>query len=122
MRSACLVIGAVILGISACWGAEESWTGKISDSICGAQHKTAAEHSANSLSDADCTADCVKNGAKYVFVSGGKVYKINNQNFAGLKQHAGREVRLIGKMTGDTIRISTISATLREHRGEKSSL
>jgi len=55
-------------------------------------------------------------------VSGGKVYKINNQNFAGLKQHAGREVRLIGKMTGDTIRISTISATLREHRGEKSSL
>lgn len=122
MRSACLVTLVAVVGISACAGAESSWTGKISDSMCGAQHKAAAEHSERSLSDADCTAACVKNGAQYVFVSRGKVYKIVNQDFAGLKQQAGRPVRVTGEMTGETIKISKIAVAIKEHQGEKSSL
>ena len=122
MRSACLVVWIAFLGISTSVGAEDSWTGKISDSMCGVQHKASAEHAGRSVSDADCTAACVKNGAQYVFVSRGKVYKIVNQDFAGLKQQAGRAARVTGELTGDTIKISKIAVAVKEHQGEKSSL
>jgi hypothetical protein len=112
---------AVSLGISSCLGAEESWTGKISDSKCGARHKMKSAHSAGKVSDADCTAACVKDGAKYVFASNGKVYKIENQDFTGLQKYAGQTVRLTGEMTGAAITVSNITA-VKEHKGEKSTL
>jgi hypothetical protein len=37
-----------------------------------------------------------------VFVSGGKVYNIENQDLALLQEHAGERVRLTGEMKGDT--------------------
>jgi hypothetical protein len=41
-------------------------------------------------------------------VSEGKTYKIDNQDFAGLKTHAGHNVALTGEMKGDTITVSKI--------------
>jgi hypothetical protein len=107
------------LGVSSCFGAEESWTGTISDSKCGAHHNPKSAHSAAKLSDADCTAACVKNGAHYVFASNGKIYKIGNQDFASLQKYAGQAVRLTGEMTGATIKVSKIASA---NKGEKSSL
>ncbi len=79
--------------------AAQTWTGKISDSDCGAKHKSAAEHGGTAMSDHDCAVACVKGGGKYVFVtSAGKVYPINNQDFAGVEEHAGHTVRLTGDM------------------------
>ena len=86
-----------------------TWTGKISDSMCGAEHKTAAEHDTTKMSDRDCTLACVKNGGKYVFVSKGKVYNIANQDYSGLSEHAGHTVKLTGDMSGDTITVSDIT-------------
>ena len=43
-----------------------------------------------------------------MFVSGGKTYQIANQDFAGLKTHAGHKVVLTGEMKGDTITVSKI--------------
>src|SRR5437016_13224184 len=84
--------------------AEETWTGKISDSMCGAKHNTAAEHGGKKMSDRDCTLACIKDhNAKYVFVRNGKVYNIDNQDFAALQEHAGHTVKLSGEMKGDTI-------------------
>jgi hypothetical protein len=57
--------------------AAQTWTGKISDSMCGATHK-AMEHGGKKLSDRDCVQACLKDGAKYVFVSEGKVYDVTN--------------------------------------------
>ena len=51
---------------------------------------------------------CVKGGAEYVFVIDGKLYSVDNQDFAGLPVHAGHSVRLTGEMTGDTIKVSKI--------------
>lgn len=104
------------LTISAGWAvsafaADQTWTGKISDSMCAADHtKMSSQHSdsAKKTSDRDCTLACVKGGAKYVFVSEGKVYNIDNQDYAGLQQHAGHTVRLTGEMTGDAIKVSGI--------------
>jgi hypothetical protein len=95
-----------LLGFSA-FAAEKTWTGAISDSKCGAKHMTGAEHGAK-MSDRDCTEACIKGGAKYVFVSKGKVYNIDNQDYAGLPEHAGHTVKLTGEMTGDTIKVSNI--------------
>lgn len=78
--------------------AAQTWTGKISDSDCGAKHKSAAEHGGKAMSDNDCAVACVKGGGKYVFVTKGKVYPINNQDFGALEQHAGHTVKLTGDM------------------------
>ena len=90
--------------------AQQTWTGEISDSKCGATHKRMNEHGNTKMSDRECTLACVKEGAKYVFVSGGKVYAIENQGLAALAQHAGDTVKLSGQMTGETILVSGIEA------------
>ena len=67
-----------------------------------------AEHGKSAMSDRDCTLACVKGGGKYVFVEGGKVYNVENQDAAGLQEHAGHTVRLTGEMNGDSIKVSKI--------------
>jgi len=85
-----------------------SWTGQISDSACGPSHaKMLAQHG-NLKTDRDCTAACIKGGSKYVFVSDGKVYQIDNQTFADLAKRAGDTVKVTGDMNGDTITMSKI--------------
>jgi hypothetical protein len=103
--SVCLFVG---LALSAS-AADQTLTGKISDSMCGASHaKMIAEHP-DMKTDHNCAVACVKSGAKYVFVSGGKVYNIDNQDFADLEKGAGRTVRLTGDVNGDTITVSKIA-------------
>ncbi len=93
----------------AAFAADQTWTGQISDSMCGASHaKMMAAHKDAKMTDRDCTLACVKGGGKYVFVQNGKVYSISNQDFAGLQQYAGDRVRLSGEKTGDTITVSKI--------------
>ena len=89
--------------------ADKTMTGDISDSMCGASHaKMTSTH--KGLTDADCTKACIKAGAKYVFVSDGKVYSISNQSRAELAQYAGEKVRLTGDVNGDTVAVSKIAA------------
>ncbi len=86
--------------------ADKTWTGKISDSMCGASHaKMIAAHGGT---DRDCTLACTKAGGKFVFVTGDKVYNIANQDDADLQTHAGHTVNLTGDMKGDTITVSKI--------------
>jgi hypothetical protein len=87
--------------------AEKTWNGLISDSMCKAKHATKGEHGMK-MSEAECTKACVDKGAKYVFVTGGKTYQIANQDFAGLKDHAGHRVALTGEMKGNEITVAKI--------------
>lgn len=81
--------------------------GTISDSMCGVSHaKMTAGHP--NMTDRACTAACVKAGAKYVFVSNGKVYQIANQNEPDLAKDAGESVSLTADMNGDTITVSKL--------------
>jgi len=100
-----------LFSASTAFAADEKWIGTISDSNCGASHKSAIEHSGKTMSDADCIAVCVKAGAKYVFVHEGKVYNIENQDAAGLVESAGQTLKITGTMTGDTIKVTKV------HRG-----
>jgi hypothetical protein len=108
MRTMLAFTAAILFVAAPVIGADRTWNGTISDNMCGAKHP-GGEHDGKKMTDADCTKACVDgHGAKYVFVSGGKTYKIENQNFAGLKDHAGEKVALSGEMKGDTITVSKI--------------
>ena len=98
---AVVVIGALAV-VPASAQKEQTWKGAISDSNCNGKH-SAGEHDGKKMTDTDCTNVCIKKGAKYVFVSDGKVYKLGNQESKQIASHAGQRVELTGRMSGDTI-------------------
>jgi hypothetical protein len=100
----------VLLSLAAASVYGANWTGEISDSACAASHaKMMAEHK-DLKTDKDCTLACVKAGSKYVLVSNGKVYQIENQSLPALQQRAGQMVEVTGDLKGDSITVSKISA------------
>src|SRR5260370_23295697 len=80
------------------WAAQQTLNGEISDSMCGTSHAAMGEMGKNPK---ECTAGCVKGGAKYVFVSNGKVYAIENQDFGTLAANAGAKVQVAGGVDKD---------------------
>jgi len=84
----------------------QTWTGKISDSMCGADHKA---NGGTLQKDHDCTIKCAKDG-KYVFVNSAdkKVLNIANQNLADLATHGGHLVEITGELKGDTLTIAKV--------------
>jgi hypothetical protein len=109
MRSALSVI--VVMGAFAVVPAvaqkDQTWKGAISDSKCNGKHP-AGEHDGKKMTDAECINVCMKKGAKYVFVSEGKVYQLANQKSRTIASHAGQQVELIGTIEGNTITARTI--------------
>jgi hypothetical protein len=97
----------VVLAAAPVW-ADDTWKGQISDAMCSAKHAD-GEHGTKKMTDRQCVEACVKGGAQYVFVGDGdKVYKIANQDYAGLKTHAGHSVTVTGTMKDDIVTISKI--------------
>jgi hypothetical protein len=96
--------------------AEQTMTGAISDSMCGASHAAMSTNGAK-VTDRDCTVACVgyqtADSPKFVFVSQGKVYPIANQRFGGLARYAGQPITLTGDMTNGTITVSKITAATK---------
>jgi hypothetical protein len=101
---------ALLLTCSLPQAAEQTWTGKISDSACGAKHEEAAEGN-GVMPDRECTQACVRGGSKYVLVVDGKVLQIANQDNKDLATHAGHLVKMTGEMAGTSIRVSKIEMT-----------
>lgn len=90
-----------LMAASVVAAADGSWTGWISDSMCGA--KNAHE------GGAECTVKCVKDhNAKYVFVNDAdkKVYAIDAQSMVAA--HAGHHVVVKGTVDGDTLKLTSI--------------
>jgi hypothetical protein len=98
-------IGAVALLAVPVMCAEQTWSGEISDSACGAKHESGTENVPTPPSK-QCTLDCVRGGSKFVLVSEGKVYEIANQTFADLPARAGDKVKVTGELIGGRITVS----------------
>ena len=80
---------------------EGSWTGWVTDSMCGAKGAS-AKH-------ADCANKCVNDhGAKYALYNPAdkKVYALDPQ--AKLAEHAGHFVKVTGTAEGETIKVKSI--------------
>jgi hypothetical protein len=87
--------------------ADKTWNGTLTDTKCANGKHSKDEHP-TVAGDHDCSAKCLAGGEKSLFLAGGKTYKIANQDFAGLKDHAGHKVALTGEVKGDTITVSKI--------------
>jgi hypothetical protein len=87
--------------------ADQTWSGKISDSACGAKHEEAAENT-GVMPDRECTEACVRGGSKYVLVVDKQVFQIANQDLKELATHAGHAVKVTGELKGNAITVSKI--------------
>ena len=99
MRRVGKVMGFLLIlsGFSLTAVADE-WTGYISDSKCGAKGAK-DEHG-------ECAAKCVKGGASPVFVTDGKVYKIDDSS--KVQDHIGHKVTITGELKGDTLQVQDV--------------
>lgn len=99
---------ALLLGTVLTFGAaEQTWTGKISDSICRAKHELG--EGIETPPDPECTIVCIRGGSKYILsVSDEKFYQIANQDNADLPKNAGRFVKITGELKGDSITVTKI--------------
>ena len=85
---------------------DTTFTGKISDSMCGLKHMMPG------ASDKDCTIACIKEGSKYVLADEAhkKVYNLDDQKKAAA--FPGDSVVITGTLEkdGKTIRVISIQA------------
>jgi hypothetical protein len=110
MRSGLLKFGAVaILGaglaVSSFAAKAETFTGEVSDAMCGAKHDMGG-------SKADCTRDCVKQGSKYALIVGDKVYTLETKDKAAtdqLDKLAGMQAKVTGAADKDVIQVSSVA-------------
>ncbi len=84
----------------------QSFTGEVSDSMCGAKHAMADNNAA-------CTRACVKKGSDYALVSGDKVYTLKTSDkavLAELDTLAGQKAKVTGTSDGSNIEVSKVAA------------
>lgn len=96
-----LVLGLSLAAASA-FGA--SMTGYISDAKCGTAHEDGSEKSIK------CVQACVKGGVAPVFVSGDKMYQLDEASKAKVMNHLGQKVTVNGSVSGDTVTVKSIKA------------
>lgn len=100
------LILAASLTIPAFAAKAQSFTGTVSDSMCGAKHAMPGD-------DASCTRACVSKGSKYALVVGDKVYTLETSNqaaLATLDKQAGGKVTVVGTEKDNTITVSSVKA------------
>ena len=96
---------AVVPGMAA--GDTQTFTGKVSDAMCGAKHMEGG------LDPAACVRACVQKGAKYALVVGDKVYALDTSDKAALDELnklAWEQATVTGIANADTISVKSVTA------------
>jgi hypothetical protein len=96
------------LSLSSVWAADkaQTFTGEVSDSMCGAKHAMPGDKAA-------CTRACVSKGSKYALVSGSKVYTLDakdKDSLAQLDKLAGEQATVTGTANADTIEVKSVAS------------
>jgi len=84
----------------------QTFTGTVSDAMCGAKHMMQGD-------DAACLRACVQKGSKYALVVGDKVYTLDAKDKATLDKLdklAAAKATVKGEANGDTIEVSSVTA------------
>src|SRR5665213_2926927 len=92
-----------LFAASTCLAAGATFTGVITDEMCGNDHKMM-----NVTPDSKCVTDCVKAGSKYALLVGTKVYKLNDQTAPA--KFPGQKVKVTGTLKNDTITVKSVEA------------
>ena len=97
-------VAGLALGVSGFAAKALTFTGTVSDSMCGATH----------MGDpAQCTRGCVAKGSKYALVVGDKVYTLDTSDKKALDmldKQAGAKVTVTGTEKDNTITVSSVKA------------
>jgi hypothetical protein len=104
--TATVLLSAGLAAVPAVAAGTQTFTGKVSDTMCGAKHK-------EGVPPADCVRACVKHGAKYALVVGDKVYTLdtsNKTNLDELNKLAWEEAKVTGTANGDVISVKSVTA------------
>jgi len=83
---------------------QQSRTGVVTDSMCGATHM------AKDKTPAECTQMCVKDGMKYALAVEKKVYILEGHE-AELAKLAGQKVTVKGTLKGDTLSVQEVTTS-----------
>ena len=92
------------LTVSAFAAGAKTFTGTVSDAMCGAKHSGPA---------VECTRGCVSKGSKYALVVGDKVYTLETSDkaaLATLDKQAGAKVTVTGTDKDNTITVASVKA------------
>jgi hypothetical protein len=115
MRKVLLLVAALAWAGAGVAQAAETWTGTISDSMCGLKHE-AGKHGDKADDHRACVEKCIKGGGEYVFLTKDKAIPITNQSFAALKAHAGHEVMVTGDLKDGKLTVSKIEMPKAEKK------
>jgi hypothetical protein len=97
-------IALIFAAASIVSAADKTFTGKITDSMCGKDHADMKMGT-----DAKCTAACVKSGAKYALYDGKKTYTLSDQTAP--EKFAGQKVTVTGSLdNAGTLQVTKIEA------------
>ena len=97
---------AIAATIALAEGKAQTFTGEVSDSMCGAKHMMAGK-------TGECARACVGKGSSYALVVGDKVYSLHAQDKSAqeeLNKLAGEQAKVTGTAEGDTIEVSKVAA------------
>jgi hypothetical protein len=103
MKKAAMFLCASMLCMGLAGAADKTFTGSITDDMCGKDHKMMGVSP-----DSKCVTECVKGGSKYALLSGDKVYKLSDQ--AAAAKFPGQKVKITGALSGDTIQVKSVEA------------
>ena len=91
------------LGLMAADAKDQTFTGTVSDTMCGARHTMMP-----GSPDDQCVRACVKGGADYAMVVGSKLYTLKG-NKADIDKFAGEKATVAGKVSGNVIQATLIA-------------
>ncbi len=83
---------------------KQVFVGEVGDAMCGRKHVDQPA--------ADCAHTCVAHGSKYTLIVGEKIYTLQTSDkavLAMLDLQAGKHVTIIGRLHGDSIRVSSVA-------------
>jgi hypothetical protein len=95
-------IAGLSLGLPV-FASQITMTGVLTDIMCTKKHMMPGKR------NADCVRECVKEGAKYVVVSSGKVVELFGKE-QQLSDLAGKRVKVSGEMKGKTLVVAQVEA------------
>jgi hypothetical protein len=110
-KSWSVTFAAIILSLAvapplAIGAKEETFTGKVSDAMCGAKHMMEGDA-------VSCLRACVSKGSKYALIVGDKVYTLDTSDksaLATLDSLADKQATVKGVADGETITVSSVKA------------
>ena len=96
-----LGLGLAVLGASATADKPQTFTGKVSDAMCGANHMMAGEAS-------ECVRACIRKGSRYALVVGDNVSALDTSDKPALDQ--------LDKLADQRAKVTGASQRRHHHR------